>query len=892
MANKKISQMNTLAVNRGMSSLFNEDLLDISIKKDGEYLSTQVTFAELKSQISVDGIGHGLSSPTHTDTMINGELQHGQALVWTGEKFTNEFASGGSGVDWEYVSVDGHNISDTSITHTDSATDLETIYTLDGFTSSDGQIQSNNIRAVFIELTTNLVSTSVGSCSYNDVYGNPHILLERQAQGSTTGESIITTVLYVPVNNNQLTLDLTLHIDPSCEISYEIVGLQQTKQASLSPDVDFIKITGSVDNTTNKSGIISTDVVLDDTIWSSETPLSTSLTSWGDILPLTIDGNVTKSVITWKQINSNTNGTDEETGMGELTIDWVNGVVMGSFGIGDNANVNSIGYTHGSTSSTTSFDWNTSTNNPECTYGVGNKVITKLPFFKQDTHKFERVIYDITNYKTYSPDITQVSGVKQFNEYVGGRGANALHQHGFLYINNDNQVIGVGNNTNYRFGRTTSCNAPGNILFHNDFNIIGNEPVKCYLTARASFILTKSGNVYACGYNGRGALTPDDGTILGNQQHLIKCTVTNVKKIAVNNQPSTEGSVHFLTNDGELYSSGYNGYGLLGTGDTVQTGVDGAYHNADICDGQFDDVGGTIPSTVVDVLLTGRISTSIVLLSNGVIKTAGSNGRGCLGNGTTTDRSTFDTVVATGMGKITEIQSFGLDNSEYNGVVVRNELNELWGWGENTCHHLTDSASYITTPTQITPSLTPVRKYWVHQEHCKLFVLYENGNLYAGGNNRLGALGLGSNQAPTTANTLTEVDLSNGLNPNNILEIFGVDNYAATAGITFIICTDGIYSSGHNGQMDLGINTYGDTNIFTKMITPLGVTKQLADLYDESGELRPILFTEHVTGAGMVILILDKNGEVYGCGKGWRNILGTSNNGFHLGLLTKQGQYK
>lgn len=889
MANKKITQLNSLNTNRGSSSLFNEDIFDMSIKENNTYLSTKVSFGELKDQISIASSGHTLASATHTDVRVAGDLQHGQALVWTGDNFTNEFASGGSGVDWEYadVSTGTHELTSNS--------NIPLEYNISDFLGDN--INTSNIRGVYVKCWTNgtitehgtdkaYISATFPNGEWEEIYKQGGNITDRWYN------DIRTVLEFVPINANQDTISFkcTHGTDDYYKASYRIMGVQQTKQASLSPDFDVIHLlcTTTIDNrgyisedstlTPNTSAYISTDPT---------TPITLNLSS---VFPIEIEPNVTKTVITNYSADAagNTDIQSENHTVYDITVDWVNntvnGFIMTNYGSGITALSTRI-FT-GTPSNITTYNYSNGTKNMitrgEPVFEIMNRNITKLPAFE-----FCNSMTTITNYKTVTTSNSStnipISGIKRFNEYVGGRGSNPHYTYGGVYITNRNEVMGWGDNNYQRFGITTQCYAPGNVLFNSDFNIIGNEPVKCYISINNVFVLTANGNVYGSGYNGRGALCPIDSVVQDYQPYLTKCSVNNVKKISMNNQPNAELSVHFLTNDGELYSSGYNGVGSLGTGNVIDTGTT-VYHHTDICVGESDDNGDQ--STIIDVVQTGQFSVTAVLLSNGKVKTTGRGSRGALGQGSaiTNDVTEFATVP---INDVVEIQGWGIDDSGFGGFIVKKSNDELHGWGDNTCRYINETDDIIYTPTLIHME---VERYWVHQEYCRLFLQTKSGELYAGGNNNTGSLGVGL--PLTRQSTLRPVSTTTGLDYSKIIEIFGSDDHTASTGVTYIVCSDGIWAAGYNGNLQLGINKPNNQSLFQKMLTPLGVSNPLHQMYDDEGELIPFLHSEYLNNTAGYVQILDNTGGVYGCGYGWLYHQGVPNNSAHIAVLTKQEQYQ
>ena len=130
------------------------------------------------------------------------------------------------------------------------------------------------------------------------------------------------------------------------------------------------------------------------------------------------------------------------------------------------------------------------------------------------------------------------------------------------------------------------------------------EPVKVikrgtvremWVTDHTSFLLTDSGKLYACGWNGQGQLGLGDKT---NRRTFepVKGIEGEVQEMWVSG-----GTSFLLTDGGQLYACGRNGYGQLGLGDKVNRRT-------------FESVKG-IEGTVREMWLCG--STSFLLTDSG-----------------------------------------------------------------------------------------------------------------------------------------------------------------------------------------------------------------------------------------------------------------------------------
>lgn len=138
-------------------------------------------------------------------------------------------------------------------------------------------------------------------------------------------------------------------------------------------------------------------------------------------------------------------------------------------------------------------------------------------------------------------------------------------------------------------------------------------------------------------------------------------------KFVASSGRSDNGYTFVIATDNTVHSTGWNGLGQLGLGDTTTR-----Y--------QFNSVGMTADSITV-----GGWGYCTYILSGGQVWSAGHNSFGCLGDGTTTNRSSFVRVlsgVGAPVGGIRRVISGGNYNS-YNNVYFLTNNNQLFACGYN-----------------------------------------------------------------------------------------------------------------------------------------------------------------------------------------------------------------
>jgi alpha-tubulin suppressor-like RCC1 family protein len=270
-----------------------------------------------------------------------------------------------------------------------------------------------------------------------------------------------------------------------------------------------------------------------------------------------------------------------------------------------------------------------------------------------------------------------------------------------------------------------------------------------------SLALKSDGSVWATGLNeqchsGDGMMTPRNTWIAA-----IPSGVTQV----------FSGYDHslILKSDGSVWATGRNKYGQLGDGahqdrfgwvpvmpsgsDVVQV-VGGKYHSLALksdgsvwatgCNtqGQLGDGTYQNKSTWISVIPSGVIQVaardgthSLVLKSDGAVWATGSNGLGQLGDGTSTGKSTWTSVIPSG---VTQVAA-----GNYHSFALKSD-GSLWAAGYNTLGHLGDGARMgkYTWNSVISSGVAQVAVCSSHS-----LALKSDGTLWKTGDNDHGQLG-------------------------------------------------------------------------------------------------------------------------------------------------------
>jgi len=291
-----------------------------------------------------------------------------------------------------------------------------------------------------------------------------------------------------------------------------------------------------------------------------------------------------------------------------------------------------------------------------------------------------------------------------------------------------------------------------------------------------SLAQTRSGTVWAWGYNGDGEL--GNGTTT-NSSVPIRASITGVTNIA-------EGGDFSLAakSDGTAWAWGNNSNGQLGNGTTTNSSLPVQVNSL----------------TAVSAVAAGA-ETGYALKSNGTVWAWGDNFYGELGNGTNT--SSTVPVQVSGLTGVTAISS-----GWFHGLALKAD-GTVWAWGLNQDGELGNhSTKNSNTPVQV-KNLTGITA--VAGGNGFSLALKSDGTVWAWGNNTTGDLGNG-----TTTGSSIPVEVSN---------LTGATHIAAGEAWSLAAKSDGTaWAWGDNGQGELGNGTTTSSDVPVEVSTLANVT--------------------------------------------------------------------
>lgn len=211
-----------------------------------------------------------------------------------------------------------------------------------------------------------------------------------------------------------------------------------------------------------------------------------------------------------------------------------------------------------------------------------------------------------------------------------------------IALKTDGKVYGTGRNAAGQLGLNDTSDRSA---WTEITALTGVKIEKIYCTGESatgsSFFVDDAGAVYACGDNSLGQLCTGDTTDL--DEPTVIASVTGVSSLAVSKDEY--GSVCAVKSDGSVRTWGYNSYGQLG--DTSTTNRTTAY------DPSLTNITKAVFAG------TGSYSTLWCLDSTGIIKGAGYNVNGNIGNGDNVSKTSFVSVLGCPAAVVSDISSNG-----------------------------------------------------------------------------------------------------------------------------------------------------------------------------------------------------------------------------------------
>ena len=361
----------------------------------------------------------------------------------------------------------------------------------------------------------------------------------------------------------------------------------------------------------------------------------------------------------------------------------------------------------------------------------------------------------------------------------------------------------------------------------------------CYRSAGA---LMSDGTLSNWGTNVNGQLGVGDTSIKSAAvTPLLPKTSANITKWV------TQGSSNWvLFSDGKVYSWGYNLYGQLGLGDTVQRLLP-------------TEITALANESIVDIVVghsANRLHASVFFRSStGKVFSCGYNAYGQLGLNDTNDRNT-----PTQLGK-TDFASIVVAGTRYTSVFGIDTNNNLFSWGYNTSGELgLGNTTDTLVPVQVNLPAGVAQVSSTKDDSAvagvqtggHTIIKLIDGRVYTFGRGNEGQLGLN-----TTTSFSSPQQVPSLGNTNQTVHAFGGHD-----GFSVVVKTDGsIRVFGANTYGQLGLNSITDVLSPTE---PSGTSGR--------GGLRKLNAVG--TGGYSALVLLYNNGDVLVAGNNSNGRLG------------------
>jgi alpha-tubulin suppressor-like RCC1 family protein len=342
------------------------------------------------------------------------------------------------------------------------------------------------------------------------------------------------------------------------------------------------------------------------------------------------------------------------------------------------------------------------------------------------------------------------------------------------------------------------------------FTVTGNI-VKWERSGHNNLVLMSNGDVWGWGHNGYGVLGLGNTTTQYTPQRITNLSSYNIVDIVLSKgYNATASHALFLSDDGKLLATGYNGYGQLGSGNTTSLSTPYLHTKTDWTKIYAAGAGAGF---------------SMAIDASGDLYAWGWNGRGNLGIGNTTNPNTPQLVNAFGGVSVSEASiSAEVDvpnTATYatSACLLSSGAVYTWGWGADG-QLGTGNTTQQTSPQHISSLGTDNTQVLVGvSTYGTTYVLKDNnGGVFSTGYNGYGQQGNGTT---TYINTFTLMSGS-VRSDRTITKIHatGLQSYSSFS----ILWDDGLIKvCGYNGNGNLGV---GHTSPVKNLTEVLGLTNK------------------------------------------------------------------
>ncbi|CDE14898.1 putative uncharacterized protein [Clostridium sp. CAG:470] len=343
----------------------------------------------------------------------------------------------------------------------------------------------------------------------------------------------------------------------------------------------------------------------------------------------------------------------------------------------------------------------------------------------------------------------------------------------FVSMDASGKVYGWGQNNNGQLaqGNTTNYSTPVYMGIDNATDIA----TGAYYT----LVLKEDGTVWSAGYNGNGELGNGTTANKTNFVQVIKNdgeALDNIKAIAAGYNTS-----YAITNDGEVYTWGYNGKGQMGFGDTSSR------------------TSATKTTLAGIKQISAGEHYTIALAEDGTVYVSGRNTEGQLGIGNDSTIYTWSKMKnINGTAQMENVKQVA--TGIYHTVVLTNDGN-MYATGYNNVYQLADGSS--STKTKLQPmkssdgsNMKNIKS--IYAEGYNTFAITNENELYSVGYNNYGQL------VQKTNSNLSVLTKTKTEQKTTAMAITRNPEYQTTAYIDEI---GRVYTVGYSAEGELGNGT-------------------------------------------------------------------------------------
>jgi alpha-tubulin suppressor-like RCC1 family protein len=423
------------------------------------------------------------------------------------------------------------------------------------------------------------------------------------------------------------------------------------------------------------------------------------------------------------------------------------------------------------------------------------------------------------------------------------------------YISKNGKLYVSGNGGGYYIG-----NGPGSSVIYGFIQIMvpleENEKIintfSAGSTAPSFYLLTDAGNLYSCGYNGYGQLGVGNTT----KQSVFQKIDFGTEKViwfspisGTSNSPSC-GAVTITSEEWDAEDRPTSGKLYMWGYQAPEQPALGNAGTASKTSPIHINVGDITNKRISKVFTHNNYNFSYVIDENRNVYSCGYNGSGQLGVGDTTRRNTFTQIFTDGTtGTPLQADDIIISHGDGRTSVYLRDGGNLYSCGYNGYGELGRNNKTNTNTFGSVPIITDAADISVAGHAASSVICRRtNGKISTWGHNGHGNLGNGT----TTDITTGPYEIPDH---SNIIKALNHDNYIFSA----ILKSDGtIWTCGYNGYGQLGVGDTTRRNTFTKIVMDNNIFfKDIALFgYNSGTQLVAIDQNDNLWGAGYAVASL------------------------------------